>query len=524
MNSFKPPKLLQMQSSHLTNFLSNVRSTVLGPSTAATKSSTLVLGNPSADLDSFVSALILSYCYSRRQNAKNRLFLPLINLSGVPSSDLWRLRPEFGTALRLAHEYKSSGEQDQGQQDQERFLLSQLITIRDLQHNDNTSSWFPSESSDGSPQQPFEDVILVDHNAPAIPAVSSSVLSNLKVTACIDHHEDESKVPSSANPRIVKTGIGSCTSLVVKYLRDQNLWPYPKDDSSNEADAAQEAKELSILALAPILIDTANLTAPGKVSDTDRQIVSYLEDVIEKSQSQSPSHFDISDFYTQISTSKSAALDRLTVTEIFDRDYKEWTEQSSTSRPPSSLKIGISSVNKSLTYLLLRSLDQHDKVPRNESDLNTSLGSFSLACSSLRTDAAHFAQSKNLDIHVIITAFTTDKAFPPSSSDSDPSFHRELIIPNISSPSEPASKTQQKPFVEPTISTFISKHSSALDLKRWTAPPSTWREESAEEDHDPSAALGHVFVQGALGKSRKQVGPAIRGVAREVLDREEKGE
>ena len=41
-----------------------------------------------------------------------------------------------------------------------------------------------------------------------------------------------------------------------------------------------QAVELATLSLASVLIDAANLTAEGKVSETDREVITYLKDII----------------------------------------------------------------------------------------------------------------------------------------------------------------------------------------------------------------------------------------------------
>ena len=454
--------------SPLISFLSQVRVAVFDGSSAATKSSTLVLGNTSADLDSFIAAVVFSYAYSRDKN--HGLFIPIINLPAVPSADLWRLRPEFGTALRLAVDCRAtSADGDEGisqNEKKEKSLLQHLITINDLQHHDSTKSWFPTEDSD-TPSQPL-NLVLVDHNAPAIPGVSSSTISKLKLTGCIDHHEDESKVPSSASPRIIKTGIGSCTSLIVQHLRDQNLWPYSPTETESSA-----AKELSILSLAPILIDTANLTAPGKVSPTDRQAVSFLQNILASTP-------PLESLYTQISTSKSTSLDHLTIPEILDRDYKEWTE----CKDALEIKIGISSSVKPLSYLLSKSL-----------------------LSSL----TEFTASKSLDIYILLTAYT-------SRSDS---FHRELLIfchQNTTTTTKPNTKA---PIISHTLSKFTKPPcSTELGLEPWTGDENLVRQLAhglGNGREGVSVGIGAVYEQTAIQKSRKQVAPLIRGIVREEL-------
>ena len=112
----------------------------------------------------------------------------------------------------------------------EKSLLRDLITIADIR-SDATSalhSTFVTNTGDDAQNTHKQDTVLVDHNAPQIPGLSSiDITSRLNITGVIDHHLDEDTIPASADPRIVKTGIGSCTSLVVQHLRDISLWASP---------------------------------------------------------------------------------------------------------------------------------------------------------------------------------------------------------------------------------------------------------------------------------------------------------
>jgi hypothetical protein len=84
----------------LTSFLRLTAEAVFNSS--ASQPLTVVLGNTSADLDSFISAVIFAYFHTKKPSSESRIYVPLLNLTDVSSSELWRLRPEYGTALRLA--------------------------------------------------------------------------------------------------------------------------------------------------------------------------------------------------------------------------------------------------------------------------------------------------------------------------------------------------------------------------------------------------------------------------------------
>ncbi|KAL2437005.1 hypothetical protein ABEF95_015920 [Exophiala dermatitidis] len=382
----------------------------------------LVMGNPSADLDSFISAVVLSYFYNSKPSDSSKSkrdtstrYVPVLNLPTVRSRDLWRLRPEFGVALRFAlgedsssttstnafhDEQKQEQEQGQGQGQTKVGELEELITVADIKSdprsklyslfaNSKTSSGNSSSHDDNRDydheQQHQQPLFLLDHNAPSIPGLSDQdIQARFTVTGCIDHHVDEGYVSQQASPRIITTGIGSCTSLVVKYLRDQGMWPETSTRRSGMADSKSDSirhiQQISKLALAPILIDTSNLRATGdKCSDLDREVVAFLEDIIDNNdtptrslesanvaqqqqQPQARKNWDHDAFYHAVATAKANSLNLLTMQETFDRDYKAWcepigaaggcTSSTSTSGGGVDVNIGISSLVKPLSWLV----------------------------------------------------------------------------------------------------------------------------------------------------------------------------
>lgn len=314
---------------------------------------TVVLGNPSCDLDSFISAFVLSYFYNGRPNAskhhKDPIYVPVLNLPYVETGDLWRLRPEFGVAIRGAFDGLTpqsrdgpTTEEKERNQSREQSLLEQIITIHELVHNKKTlpllqSAFRPSDIyKDKKADEPL-DLILVDHNAVAIETVTiQDDKTRFRVVGCIDHHVEEDYVPKKAEPRIVTLGIGSCMSLVMKHIRDLNLWIGDKDEKSKPG-----FQQISRLALTPILIDTWNLQAPGKrVSQVDRDQVAFLDE-------QTGSDFRRDDLFNQVQTAKTEALNLLRMQEIFAHDYKSYVVDVN----KEELIIGIDSVTRDLGWL-----------------------------------------------------------------------------------------------------------------------------------------------------------------------------
>ncbi|KPI41817.1 Exopolyphosphatase [Cyphellophora attinorum] len=305
----------------LLEYLRAIRNVVFSPITPETARIVLVLGNPSADLDSFISAITYSYFQNHvnNQRARGAIFVPLLNMPKTRKAN----------------------------QDDDKACLKEVITIRDVLDSDDTRSdlrhvFRPdlSESSLG----PKIPLVLVDHNAPAIsiPKIpSSSILANLDLIGCIDHHVDEHVIPEGSSPRIVTTGIGSCTTLVVSHLRQSGTWPKVLDSPQSAAVA-----EVCHLALAPILVDTKNLKAGGeKCSDLDRAIVAVLQNEMSGTAMMGiKSSWNRDDFYEPVFAAKAASLDLLTAQEMFERDYKSWTE--------GAIEIGISSLVRPVSWLV----------------------------------------------------------------------------------------------------------------------------------------------------------------------------
>jgi exopolyphosphatase len=338
----------------LLDYLRAIRDVVFSPITPDVSRIVLVMGNPSADLDSFISAITYTYFQNHvnNQRARGAIFVPLLNMPKTASSDLWRLRPEFGVAMRLAttRQRKANITRSGDDQDEDKACLEDVITIRDILDNSDEvrpdlRRVFRPDLSESSPSPDLKvPLILVDHNAPAIsiPKIpSSSILANLDLIGCIDHHVDEHVIPEDASPRIVTTGIGSCTTLVVSHLRQSGTWPKVLDPSQSAAVA-----EVCHLALAPILVDTKNLKASGeKCSDLDRAIVAVLQNEMSGTAMMGvKSSWNRDDFYEPVVAAKAASLDLLTAQEMFERDYKSWTE--------GAIEIGISGLVRPVSWLV----------------------------------------------------------------------------------------------------------------------------------------------------------------------------
>lgn len=137
-------------------------------------------------------------------------------------------------------------------------------------------------------------------------------------------------------PRIVEKS-GSCSSLVIESCKD--AWDALSASAASKDEKAWDT-ELAYLALAPILIDTTNLTVKSKVTSADVQAVKYLKSRI----SDLDPNFDTGKYFEELSSAKNN-IGELSLRDILRKDYKQWNEAGST-------KLGISSVVKDLQFLI----------------------------------------------------------------------------------------------------------------------------------------------------------------------------
>lgn len=447
----------------LPKFLRLARDAVFKPSTS--RPLTIVLGNTSADLDSFISAVVFAYFHTSNSSNDSRIYVPLLNLTDVPSSDLWRLRPEYGTALRLA----VYGPEDESGKDAEKTLLQDLITLADIRAHSKSvlHATFMTDSQSTEVKQDKQDTILVDHNAPSIPGLSSADFSSrLNLIGVIDHHVDEEVVASSADPRTVKIGIGSCTSLIVQHLRDTSLWGAPSASST----PSSSSPTLALLALAPVLIDTANLTSPA-TSPQDHTTATFL---LSQIHAMYPS-FSENPFYTTLSISKCNKLALLSLPEILSSDYKSWSEAPTTCSSPQKINIGTASLVQPLPWLI-----SHAGSP---TELISSLTTFSRS------------SSNSLSLLALLT-----KGNAP-----DGASRKELAVIAFG------------PLGIRALERFEKDATGELDLRPWEEDAEFLRGlgEGASERSGETTRC-RVWWQGDLSKTRKQVAPLLREAVRKA--------
>jgi exopolyphosphatase len=432
-----------------------------------------VIGNPSADLDSIVSAIIYSYCANNRLPVKTpRPHIPLLNLPNFPAgTELYRLRPEFSAALWSSTNFpalKSEEQFDNTLQSAGDFLREHVMTVADFaQSVEDQHVW----------KQILADATLVDWNAfprPSKTDKGTGFLTGLpgvsfRTVGCIDHHIDENAMPSTdelpkGQPMIIQPGPGSCVSLIIRELQQRILW-----------DASPEMVQVAKLALSAVLIDTSNLTAEGKVTDVDRMAVEFLQSQIEgesQAATNSKDHWDLEAFYKSILYAKQNSLDLLTMGEVLDRDYKDWTETSQSSGK--TVKMGFCSAVKPMRWIVRKAGGPEKFIE----------------------DLRSFATSaeKDLDVLVVMSAFTG----------TNNKFCRELFV-SVMRDNESAVKGVKR---------FVEHCSDHLGLIEWSPLDG---EDIPELEGDCLSTLNEesplwrkLWVQTNAAGSRKHVAPLLR--------------
>ncbi|TID22985.1 exopolyphosphatase-like protein [Venturia nashicola] len=376
---------------------------------------TFVIGNESADLDSFASAILYAYIrssYIRSSGPTCHATAPFyVPVTNIPAADI-SLRPEFLALLPHAN-----------------LEREHIITLDDLPQTEDTAL---------EPDQ--TRWILVDHNA--LQGTLGQKYA-ARVAGAIDHHDDENIIPmnTGSEPRIIaKTG--SCCSLVTNYCREawdalsssaqSPIAANARTESDNFVDDASYASlwdsQVAKLALAAVLIDTTNLKAEDKVTDHDVEAVKILESKIASS-SEGSKDYNRDNFFNEISDAKKD-IAPLKLYDILRKDYKQWTE--------GSLKLGVSSVVKPIDFLVKKAKDE---AGGSESDTDAFVNS-------LKT----FATDRELDVMAVMTTFGRGEGH----------FQRELLVWAISpASSSAAAKFEQQSTAELGL---VPWHGSANDI------------------------------------------------------------
>ena len=289
------------------------------------------------------------------------------------------------------------------------------------------------------------------------------------IVGVIDHHEDESFVPTTTNPepRIIEK-VGSCTSLVTRFCRSS--WDVISssslsigsahgqgDDALNDSAFSQAwDARVAKLAIASILIDTNNLTAEDKVEQADREAVEYLEAKIATSPKDAKA-WDRKAYYKEINGAKKDIGD-FTLEEILTKDYKQWTEK--------GMNLGISSVVRNLEFLV-------GKAVESGSDGKGAV---------FVIETETFMKKRDLAVLAIMT----------KSKSKNGDFQRELLL-------------QARSGVQDVAFSCAESVEKELELEELSL-------DSVEMNPRPSAGQvwRNAWLQRKLAASRKQVAPLLR--------------
>lgn len=242
--------------------------------------------------------------------------------------------------------------------------------------------------------------LLVDHNALTGPLEKTY---SQHVVGCVDHHEDEGKVPGDGDPRVVRK-TGSCMSLVVENCRD--AWDGLSAGAGD--DGVDVDAQLARVALGPILIDTVNLTSKDKTTDTDVAAVEYVEAKLG-----SEAGYDREKFYDEVTRVKED-VSGLSYRDLFRKDYKQWSD--------GGMVLGVSSIVQNLDYML-------GKIGDEEALLDA-----------LRK----WARERHLDVAAVMTT-----------SHADGGFSRDLMVWALN---KEAAKVARA---------FVEKNKDELKLETW---------------------------------------------------------
>ncbi|THZ00106.1 DHH phosphoesterase [Aureobasidium pullulans] len=326
----------------------------------------------------------------------------------------------------------------------------QLITLDDLPNLDDIKQILLPESTRW---------ILVDHNA--LQGRLGAIYAD-RVVGVVDHHTDEGKVPkdTGSEPRLITTS-GSCTSLVINHCRE--AWDrlscgtsstgaaQAQGDTLMEDEAVTSLWDAQVaqLALASVVIDTLNLQDEHKTTEHDERAVTYLEAKINQC-AKIGGQFDRTKFFNKINDAKKD-LSPLTFEEILRKDYKQWTEN--------GLNLGTSAVVQPISFL-------KSKINK-DSDSND--------YKALLEASKKFAKERDLCVFSIMTAYEAENG----------GFARELAVLAVDDRGFAACKK------------FSDSSSEKLQL------------DGSDADEDGEHWF-HVWKQGNLSCSRKQVAPLLR--------------
>jgi exopolyphosphatase len=380
------------------------------------------------------------YAYVRSMSPPKNAFTPLyVPITNIPAADV-QLRPEYLAVFKHVN-----------------IESSHLITLDDLPALSEIESKLAPENTKW---------ILVDHNA--LQGQLGKIYS-ARIAGVVDHHDDEYKVPADTGdePRIIEK-TGSCTSLIANYCRP--VWDALSDSALSSGAAHAQGDSVSDdaavvkrwdagvaqLALASILIDTANMHDANKTTEHDRQAVTYLEAKIDLCPKASAG-FERTAFYDEIDKAKRD-IGGLGLRDILRKDYKQWDQ--------GGMKLGVSSVVKEIGFLQSKAGEE----------AGTDSGP------ALLEAFEKFAEERELDMYTLMTTSTSSKG----------DFQREILLWAFNDKAVAAAKA------------FAANSTEELGLEDWTESSSVAGAKCGDRQ------WRKVWWQRQVQHSRKRVAPLLR--------------
>eukprot|EP00833_Pecoramyces_ruminatium_P002623 jgi/Orpsp1_1/1176655/evm.model.c7180000058459.2 len=276
------------------------------------KTTTLVLGNETADLDSMISALFYSYLASITSKDKNRQYIPLINLN----------REDFKLKTDCIYPIVNYFNSQYKGKEVNYETCSQELVFRD----DITPSVLNSLHS--------LQIVLVDHNRLCYDFEQLLSQKDYAIESIIDHHIDENKY-QPIHLKIINM-VGSTVSLITQL--------YQQESEKNQA-LFQDKMDTAMakLFLAPILIDSVNLNREyNRTTDIDENSAEYLKTIILKEEKD----FDTNTYYRVLKENKHRIAD-LSIYDLMRKDFKKYFNHPNPDQDaPDNFFYGISSISR----------------------------------------------------------------------------------------------------------------------------------------------------------------------------------
>lgn len=307
--------------------------------------------------------------------------------------------------------------------------------------------------------------LLVDHNAMT---GDLNQAFGSRVIGCIDHHDDEGKVPLDAKPRVIEK-TGSCMSLVVKQC--EGTW----DALAEKNDSPENRlinRQLAYLALGPLLIDTSNLGNKDKTTARDEHAVAVVEarisavtDPVLATTKAEEGYYDRADFFDEVSRLKED-ISQMPIRDVLRKDYKEWTTVEDADDGGSGLRLGTSSAPQSFAFLADKAGGEGAFVEELE----------------------RWSASKKVDVMVVLTTH----------KDESGKFIRELLV-----------WARTGPEVVAAVKKFVdAEGKEKLGLSTWG--------DGKLDGEDGEGSWRRCWTQANTAKSRKQIAPMLRDVLKGI--------